>query len=105
MKIRVRNNNDGMIGAAQARLFNQTQGRNDYAFQGTATTRQDEPYPTGDLDIWLQTQPTRYTAGNISQPIFNVEIFKNIAGSVDIYIDKVQLSAVGDPEIEFPYTP
>ena len=103
-KIRIRNNTDGLIGAAQLRLFNQTQSRNDYMFEATATTQQDEPFPTGDFDIWLQTQPTEYTTNDIYQPILNLSIFKNVSGTVDLYIDKVQLSVVGDPETEFPYT-
>ena len=105
VKVRVRGHTEGMLGSVSLRLFNQTQSRNDYMFLGTATTEQDEPFPTGDFDIWLQSQPTQFTTGDTYQPIMNASIFKNVAGSFDLYIDKVQLSVVGSPSTDFPYTP
>lgn len=104
-KVRVRNNTDGILGSLSLRVLNNTQAVNDWAFEGTATTQQDEPYPTGDFDLWLVSQPRQFATSNVITPYLYADVLENISGSVDIYCDAAILLEVGDPATEFPYTP
>lgn len=104
-KVRVRNNTDGILGSASIRVLNNTQSQNDYMFDGTATNQQDEPFPDGDFDMWLVSQPYVYTTSDVISPYLYADVLENISGSVDIYCDAAILLEVGDPTSEFPYTP
>lgn len=104
-KVRVRNNMDGIIGSMPLRVLNNTQSRNDWMFEQTATTQQDEPFPTGDFDIWLISQPAQFTTGDVLSPYFYVDILENVSGSATIYVDAVICHGVDDPTTDFPYTP
>jgi hypothetical protein len=102
-KVRVRNNTDGILGSLSLRILNNTQSRNDWAFEQTATTQQDEPYPDGDFDLWLVSQPAQFATSNVITPYLYADILENVSGSVDIYCDAAILREVGDPETDFPY--
>lgn len=103
-KVRVRNNTDGILGSLSIRILNNTQSQNDYAFEATATNQQDEPYPDGDFDLWLVSQPYVYTTSDVISPYLYADVLENISGSVDIYCDAAIILEVGDPETDFPYT-
>lgn len=104
-KVRVRNNTDGVLGSLYAELRNNNTGVFGYGMEFRNGINAEEPWPTGDFDVWLISQPVQYNTSDVFTPQLKFPILGGVSGSVTIHVDCALLLGVADPDVTFPYTP
>lgn len=109
VKVRVENNTDGILGTLRAELRNTTTNVFNHGMENTSTTRQDQPWPTGDFEGWIVTEALQWNdngagADDVLAAYLYAEILENVAGTADLYIESFIIQPVEAPHITFPYT-
>lgn len=102
IKVSCSNNEDGVLGALRCQLRNSTTNKYAHGLEHTTGIRQDEPWPTGDIEGWLISEPLQWFTGNVLIPHLYVDMLANIAGDVRVKCEGFIIRPVEDPAVTFP---
>lgn len=104
VKVEVTDNTEGVLGALRCQLRNSTANKYAHGLEHTNGTRQLEPWPTGDFEGWIISEPLQYNTADQFIPHLYADMLENVAGDVQVKVEKIMLLPVADPDVTFPYT-